>query len=221
MKRKNPIRFHILLFALVVFVCSMPLSIHAAPDTNKELSIRPYITISKGGTYQLTPTLDRVFANCNNLYFQSQNASVAKVDPTGLITALKKGSTKITISLKENPTIQCSIRVYVGRRATKLKLKYTKKTIQVDNYFMLKANIHSRRTTLKKLSYKSSNPSIVQVSSKGKVTGKKPGTATITVSTMDGSNLSKSCVVTVVSKEEDTEDNFFFFQEEQPKEKTP
>ena len=47
------------------------------------------------------------------------------------------------------------------------------------------------------LIWTSSNPEIATVSSTGKVVGIKPGEATITARTIDGSNLTASCTVTV------------------------
>lgn len=49
----------------------------------------------------------------------------------------------------------------------------------------------------KTLKWTSSDPSIATVDQNGKVVGVKPGKVTITVATQDGSNLSKTCEVTV------------------------
>ena len=53
--------------------------------------------------------------------------------------------------------------------------------------------------TLKDLAWSSSNPAVATVDDDGLVTAHSVGTATITVMTTDGSNLSASCVVTVKS----------------------
>lgn len=48
------------------------------------------------------------------------------------------------------------------------------------------------------LEWKSSNTSVVETDQNGKITGKNPGTATITVSVKGNANISASCTVTVV-----------------------
>lgn len=51
----------------------------------------------------------------------------------------------------------------------------------------------------KSLSWVSSNPEIVTVNESGTVTGIKPGVSQVIATTMDGSNLSDTCTVTVVT----------------------
>jgi uncharacterized protein YjdB len=77
---------------------------------------------------------------------------------------------------------------------------------------MLKATLSPYRAAYKKLQYTSSNPKVASVSQKGKISANATGTATITVSTLDGSNLSKTCVITVEEEDdEDTEDDASIF----------
>lgn len=59
------------------------------------------------------------------------------------------------------------------------------------------ATVTPDNATNKTVTWTSSDPSIATVDSNGKVTAVKAGTATITATTTDGSNLSASCVVTV------------------------
>lgn len=62
----------------------------------------------------------------------------------------------------------------------------------------LTVEISPSNVSSKTLSWESSDPSIVYVSSTGKVTAQGVGTAVITATTTDNSNLSTSCTVTVV-----------------------
>ena len=70
------------------------------------------------------------------------------------------------------------------------------KTINAGASFTLKETVAPSNASNKSVTWKSSNESIATVSG-GKITGKKAGTATITVTTNDGGK-SSSCVVTVV-----------------------
>ena len=56
----------------------------------------------------------------------------------------------------------------------------------------------------KTLSWTSDNPSVAVVDNNGLVTAVSAGKATITVSSMDGSNVSASCVITVTKPDNDT-----------------
>lgn len=69
-------------------------------------------------------------------------------------------------------------------------------TIRKDSSSALSATISPSNATNKKCTWKSSNTSVATVSSNGTVKGVKGGTATITVTTDDGSYTSK-CTVTV------------------------
>lgn len=69
--------------------------------------------------------------------------------------------------------------------------------LQVGQTDTLIATITPDNATNKTVTWKSSDESIATVDQTGKVTAVKEGTATITATTTDGSNLSANCVVTV------------------------
>lgn len=82
--------------------------------------------------------------------------------------------------------------------ATKIKLNKTKKTLNVGETFTLKLSGTSKTVT-----WKSSKKSVATVSSKGKVTAKKAGTATITATC---SGKTYKCKITVKDKELDSKE---------------
>ena len=63
----------------------------------------------------------------------------------------------------------------------------------------LAATVSPKDAANKNVSWKSDKPEIAAVDATGKVTGKKIGTATITATAQDGSGVSGSCTVTVLS----------------------
>jgi 5-deoxy-D-glucuronate isomerase len=74
-----------------------------------------------------------------------------------------------------------------------LSLDVTKKEITKGENFTLTINTNIADKDLK---WQSSNPNIVSVDNKGKISANKPGTATVSVSTPDG-QISVSCVIVV------------------------
>ena len=81
--------------------------------------------------------------------------------------------------------------------ATGISLNKTYATIYDGTTLQLVATISPSNTTNKTIAWSSSNTSVATVSSNGLVTALKPGTASITATTQDGSNLSATCQLTV------------------------
>lgn len=81
--------------------------------------------------------------------------------------------------------------------ATGISLNKTSTRIQRGNTETLTATVTPNNTTDKTVTWTSSDPSVASVSNSGVVTANKVGTATITATTNDGTNLSASCTVEV------------------------
>ena len=78
-----------------------------------------------------------------------------------------------------------------------ISLNITSKELYENETFMLIATITPDVTTNKKVVWSSSDVSVATVSANGLVTTISPGSAVITATTTDGSNLSASCDVTI------------------------
>ncbi len=121
----------------------------------------------------------------------SSNSSVATVTNTGLVKGQKPGTANITASAG-GKTAVCAVTVKKVPVAS-VKLNKTKLTLGVKETFKLTTTVKPGNATDKKAVWKSSKPKVVTVKN-GKLTAKKKGTATITV-TVDGKK--KTCKVTV------------------------
>lgn len=139
--------------------------------TSLIMGVPGQLTLEKNKKYTLKPEL-KPFTSTQKLKYKSSNKKVATVSAKGKITAKSPGKTVITI---------------VSGSKTK-KVKVTVKGIgNIKSSYKVKRN---KSMTLKlkcygvsgKVMFTSSKPNIVQVNSKGKVTGKKKGTAYITMS---------------------------------------
>lgn len=114
----------------------------------------------------------------DEIIWTSSNEKVAVVSAKGVVTAKAKGTAVITAT--------CTVTV----KTPTLKLAKTSASIKVGK----KTTIKATATPTGTVKYTSSNKKIATVSSKGVVTGKKKGTAKITV-TCNG--VSKTFKVTV------------------------
>ncbi len=82
-------------------------------------------------------------------------------------------------------------------KAKKITLSTSKQNVYVGKSFTLKVKAVKPANASKAVTYKSNNPEIATVNGKGKVTGKKPGKAVITVSSKTSSKVKAKCTVTV------------------------
>jgi len=87
-------------------------------------------------------------------------------------------------------------------KVTKVSLNKTKLTLSEGESSKLTATVKPSDATNKDVTWKSSNKNVAKVDSKGNVTAIKAGTATITVTTKDGS-YKATCKVTVKAKQQE------------------
>lgn len=131
--------------------------------------------------------------------WKSSNKKVATVSKSGYVTGKKKGTVKITATSKKNKRAKKTIKIKV----TNLKAKYVTMSKKSANMYpgqksALKATVKGRTGFYNQGVYwKSSNTKIVTVDSKGNVTAKAAGKATITATERGGSKKA-TCAVNVV-----------------------
>ena len=125
------------------------------------------------------------FKPSKELTYKSSNNAVATVTNKGVITAKKKGTCKITVTSIYNAKVKGTIKVTVSKKKqnTKITLEKKKATIAVGNTTTVKVK-SLKGISAKGVKFASSNKKVATVSSKGKVTAKKAGTATITVTSV-------------------------------------
>ncbi|MDO5425335.1 MAG: GDSL-type esterase/lipase family protein [Eubacteriales bacterium] len=113
--------------------------------------------------------------------WKSSNTKVATVNKSGTITAKKKGTARITVKLKSGKSAVITVKVQKNAvETTKVAVNSKNVSLKKGETFQLKTTL-SPVTSIQKVTYKSSDTSVASVSSKGKITAKKKGTATITV----------------------------------------
>ena len=127
--------------------------------------------------------------------WSSSNKKVATVNKNGLVKAKKKGSTVITAKAGKKK-YKCKVTVK-ALKVKSLKLNEKTLTLKKGKKATLKATASPANASNKGVTWKSSNKKVATVNSKGVVTAKKNGTATITATAKDGSKKRATCKVTV------------------------
>ena len=157
------------------------------------------ITLVEGDSQTLTATISPYNAENQKVLWSSSNSSVASVKE-GVVTAIKPGSATITVKSDDGgKTATCEVTVNAKvYPVTSIVLDKTSHEMTEGDEFTLTATINPSNATNKNVSWKSSNTSVASVSN-GKVTAVKAGSATITVTTEDGSKTA-TCEVTVNAK---------------------
>ena len=155
------------------------------------------LTLNIGANETLTATVAPANATNKKVTWKSSNAAVATVDANGKVTAVKAGEATITVTTEDGgKTATCKVTVKPNLVS---EITLAALAIYVGESKAITATVKPDDATNKALTWKSSDATVATVDATGKVTGKKIGTATITATAQDGSGVSGSCTVTVLS----------------------
>jgi len=167
----------------------------AKPVTDITLNHSTY-TLNTGGNFTLTATVTPSDATYKTVYWISSDPTVASVNNnTGVVTAVSSGTATITANTSENThTATCT--VTVNPVVTGVSLDVSTFNIFVDDTRKLIATVLPSNAPNKLTTWSSSNSSVARVTDDGTVTAIGSGTATITVTTIDGSRTA-TCTVNV------------------------
>ena len=146
---------------------------------------------------QLSATVSPDNAENKAITWSSSDEQIAFVDENGNVTTLKDGEAWIKVVSVDNPEAKDSCMVRVIQPVTGVSLSEGKYTFEnVGETIQLTATIAPDDASNKELRWSCSNENVCVVSN-GLVTAVAPGTATVTVTTVDG-NFTASCIVKVI-----------------------
>ena len=155
-----------------------------------------------GEAETLFPIISPNNATNRNVAWKSSNTTVAEVSTGGLVTAKNIGSATITVTTSDSGrTANCSVTVTQAGsiiHPTSVQLDKMSMTIPLGGSGVLVPTIIPENATNKQVEWSSSNVFSATVSDGIVYAGERPGTAVITVRTVDG-GFSKQCTVTVIS----------------------
>lgn len=157
------------------------------------------LTLAAGGSETLTATVAPADATNQKVTWESDKPEIASVDDNGKVTGVAAGEATITVTTEDGgKTAFC--RVTVSDKEVKVTgITLAALAIYVGESKAITATVKPDDATNKALTWTSSDETVATVDATGKVTGKKIGTATITATAQDGSGVSGSCTVTVLS----------------------
>ena len=154
-----------------------------------------------GDEYVIKATVFPENADDKSVTWSSTNPAVATVDSNGLVKILAEGSTVITATTNDgtNLSASCAITVpHVAVLATSITLSQTSiADAKVGQKITLTAIVLPEDAEDKSVTWNSSDTDVAIVDANGVVTIIGEGSAVITATTNDGTNLSATCEIKV------------------------
>ena len=168
--------------------------------------------MTEGETLQLTATVLPEDATDKSVTWSTSDENVATVDDSGLVTAVAPGTATITATTADGSNLSASCTVTIEPNivlATSIELDLDNAEMTEGNTTQLTATVLPEDATDKSVAWSTNDETVATVDGNGLVTAVAPGTAIITATTNDGSDLSASCTVTVVGQAIPQGDNIF------------
>ena len=138
--------------------------------------------------------------NNTDIDWKSDNPDIATVNVDGIVKAISQGTTTIYATAKGSMYFAtCKVTVK-SDKATDIVLDKNELTLNIGDKERLTATVLPESVKDKSVRWYSSAQRIATVNADGVVTAISVGTAVITVTTNDGSDLTASCTVTVTPK---------------------
>ncbi len=153
------------------------------------------LELTEGETAQLTATVLPDNATNKNVTWSTSNASIATVDANGEVTAVSAGTATITATA-DGKSATCTVTVTADTvPVTGVTMNKTSTSLYVGGSETLTATVQPGNASNQTVTWSTSDPSVATVEN-GTVTAVGRGTATITVTTVDG-GFTADCTVTV------------------------
>ena len=151
------------------------------------------LTLNKGMKYSLTMTVTPATFT-DEVSWKSTNVDVAAIAEDGTVTAKGAGQATIKVTVGE---VSATCKVNVVQPVTSIYLNKTSLEMTALDTYQLQASVYPSEANNKEVSWESSDEKVATVDENGLVQAKEKGTAVITAKAKDGSEVSRSCKVTV------------------------
>ena len=155
--------------------------------------------IGLGNSRQLQVTVLPENANVKTVNWKSSDSSIASVTKDGIVTALKEGFVTITAISVDNPevTAECSVEAkYYHAESVVINKADEQVRIEIEKTYNLSAIVEPELAP-QQVIWSSSDEKIATVSQNGVVSAHKLGTAIITATSADRTDVKDSCEIEV------------------------
>ena len=162
-----------------------------------------YLVLIEGEIDWLRATVTPSDADNKNVIWSSSDEDIATVNQNGMVTAIKEGTTTITVTTEDGgKTATCTVVVIPYQvpdpvRVTGVSLNKNTLKLKEGATETLIATVTPANADDKSVTWSSDHPEVATVNANGKVTAVKAGTCTITVKTNDGGKTA-TCEVIVI-----------------------
>lgn len=163
-----------------------------------EISIPSSVSVKKDEKISLNPVVIPDNAYNKELTWSTSDSKIAIVDQDGKVTGCNEGNALITAKANDDSgvSVTCAVKVYTVK-VSEISLSANQMNVKPGDLFNLTVSINPSDAYNKSLEWTSSNDEIATVNNEGWVEAKNVGTAVITVTSKDGSNISASCIISV------------------------
>ena len=151
------------------------------------------LTLNRGMKYSLTMTVTPATFT-DEVSWKSTNVNVAAIAEDGTVTAKEAGQATIKVTVGD---VSATCKVNVVQPVTSIYLNKTALEMTALDTYQLQASVYPSEANNKEVSWESSDEKVATVDKNGLVQAKEKGTAVITAKAKDGSEVSRSCKVTV------------------------
>ncbi|OAV66076.1 Kappa-carrageenase precursor [Bacteroidales bacterium Barb4] len=149
-------------------------------------------------TFRLTATVFPANATNRLVIWRSSDPTIAMVNSSGLVTALRKGFTRITVTTEDDLcTNVCMVSVQPLIATTSISLSEKRRTVYEMDTFRLTAVVMPENASHRTVLWQSSDPAIATVDAYGLVTARRKGVARVIAISMDDNAVTDECIVTV------------------------
>jgi uncharacterized protein YjdB/alpha-tubulin suppressor-like RCC1 family protein len=181
----------------------MDISVGVAADSVAATGVtlnKGAVSLTVGNTETLMPTVQPSDATNQAVNWTSSDASVAVVSSGGVVTALSPGTAAVAVATVDGGSVAaCTVTVAdaPAEPVHPASVSLDKTALEMWGAALLTPTVLPLNADNRNVYWLTSNPAVAVVSSLGLVTGVAPGTATVTVVTVDGGRAA-ACAVTVV-----------------------
>ena len=157
--------------------------------------------LMRGETLQLSATVSPDDARNPKVLWTSDNDKIATVDADGVVTAIAVGEATITATAADcsGMSATCKIKV-TPKLVEQISLSENELSVENGSSVQLTVTVLPQDADDISVIWTSNNTMVATVDATGRVSAVGVGTAVITATTNDGSNLTADCMVTVAPK---------------------